>query len=56
MASSAANNSNSNDREVMVPEINVLFNRDPYLKLHEREIRRRYVFLFISCNVLLMET
>lgn len=27
--------------KIDVPEINVLFERDGYLKLHEREIRRR---------------
>lgn len=32
---------------VLVPEIDKLFDRDPYLKLHEDEIRRRYIFRFI---------
>lgn len=27
---------------ISVPEIEKLFDRDPYLKIHETEIRRRY--------------
>lgn len=30
------------DPLVVVPEIDKLLERDPYLKLHETEIRRRY--------------
>lgn len=31
--------------QVEVPEINKLLERDPYLKLYENDIRRRYLFL-----------
>lgn len=32
---------------VYVPEIDKLFDRDPYLKPHEKELRRRYFILGI---------
>jgi len=34
---------------IVVPEIDKLLDRDPYLKLHETEIRRRY-FRFLLTN------
>ena len=34
--------SNMDPSEVDVPEINVLLERDPYLKPYEHEIRKRY--------------
>lgn len=37
------------DPVIVVPEIDQLLDRDPYLKLHETEIRRRY-FLFRFTN------
>lgn len=33
------------EETIVVPEIEKLLERDPYLKPHEKEIRRRYVFI-----------
>ena len=33
---------------VKVPDIDKLFELDPYLKDHEREIRRRYMFIIFK--------
>ena len=34
-------------QKILVPEIDKLLERDGYLKLHETEIRRRYLYLKI---------
>ena len=36
---------NVGETPVFVPDIDKLFDRDPYLKPHEKEIRRRYYLL-----------
>jgi hypothetical protein len=33
---------------VQVPDLEKLFELDPYLKDHEREIRRRYIFIIFK--------
>lgn len=38
--------------QVEVPEIDALLNRDPYLKMYENDIRRRYLFLAIYVNII----
>ena len=34
-------------QKIQVPEIDKLLERDGYLKLHESEIRRRYLYLIV---------
>jgi hypothetical protein len=39
------------DPVIVVPDIDKLLDRDPYLKLHETEIRRRYFFFRFTNHV-----
>ena len=39
------------DPVIVVPEIDKLLDRDPYLKLHETEIRRRYILFRFTNHV-----